>query len=346
MIRPPRSIRTAAFAAAIAVLTLHGSAGRAQPAADDDSTARPGRLARLADGRNINLRCAGQGAPTVVLEGGFAATSLVWGKVQPKLAGAHRVCSYDRAGYGFSDPGPMPRDGAAVAHDLDEALRVAGIDGPFVLVGHSAGALYVRLLADLRPREVVGMVLVDPSVEHQDRRLAAAFGPGAGSLAGPRARAERCLAAAEQGVLPSSDPSLGICTPPARPDQPATVNAARLAEALNPSTWRTQISELDSLWTSTSDEVDHGRPSYGALPLVVLTADGGRPGAPAPMLDASRRFWAALHRELAARSSRGDARWVANTSHMIMTDRPDAIVAAVDDVIAQASARGDTAAGR
>lgn len=308
-----------AFVAFVAILTTGGPAGCAQPA-PGDSAMGPGLLVRLADGRRINLRCSGQGAPTILLEGGFAATSLVWGRVQPALARAHRVCAYDRAGYGFSDPGPMPRDGAAVARDLDEALRAARIGGPYVLVGHSAGALYMRLFSDLRSPEVVGMVLVDPSVEHQDRRLAAAFGPDAGSLAGPRARAERCLTAAEQGRLPSVEPLLAVCTPPTA------------------SAWRTQISELDSLWTATSDEIDRGRKSYGALPLVILTADGGHPGAPEPMLDPARRYWAALHSELAARSSRGVARWVANSSHMIMKDRPDAIIGAVGEVITAAGA--------
>ena len=314
------AIGTVVVATVLAVLAGGGSVGRAQPAAGGGAMGS-GLLVRLADGRRINLRCTGRGAPTVLLEGGFAATSLVWTRVQPALARARRVCSYDRAGYGLSDPGPMPRDGAAAARDLDETLRAARIEGPFVLVGHSAGALYMRLFSDLRPQEIAGMVLVDPSVEHQDKRLAAAFGPDAGSLAGARARAERCLSAAEQGRLPSSEPLLAACTPPAA------------------SAWRTQISELDSLWTTTSDEIDRGRKSYGALPMVILTADGGRPGAPEPVLDPGRRYWASLHHELAARSSRGDARWVANTSHMMMKDRPDAIIEAVGEVIAAAGAR-------
>ncbi len=304
----------------------------AAPAARDPQ-AHPGQLVRLADGRRLNLRCSGKGAPTVLLEGGFAATSLAWWKVQPKIARTNRVCSYDRAGYGFSDEGPAPRDGAATARDLDHALRRARIRGPFILVGHSAGGLYARLFADRRARDVVGIVLVDTSVEFQEQRFAAAFGPGAGSLAGIRQRAVRCLEAAERKALPSGDPALARCTPRAGDGEAA---AARMAEAVNPANWRTQISELDSLWTSTSRAVEAGGGAYAATPLVVLTAGDAYDDAPEPGRTMIRAFWTGLHQEVAARSSRGAQRSVAKSSHMMMFDQPDAIVAAVAEVSAMA----------
>ena len=276
----------------------------------------------------------------MLLEGGYAATSLAWTKVQALIASRHRACAYDRAGYGFSDPGPLPRDGAAIARDLDLALRAARIDGPFIVVGHSAGGLYVRLFADRRPREVVGMVLVDPSVEYQDRRQAAVFGPGAGSLAPLRARAERCLAAAEAGSLPSSDAALAPCTPKPKVGEPAAVAAARLAEAKRPDTWKTQISELDSLWTQTSDEVAAGRRQYGDLPLVVLTADGTYAGAPPETPARVSALWISLHEEIAARSRRGAHRVVTGSSHIMMRDRPDAIADAIEEVAAEARSGG------
>ncbi|HLZ83264.1 MAG TPA: alpha/beta hydrolase [Caulobacteraceae bacterium] len=298
----------------------------------DEASAHPGLLARLPDHRAINFRCVGSGRPTVLLEGGYAATSLAWTKVQALIAPRHRACAYDRAGIGFSDPGPLPRDGAAIASDLDLALRAARIPGPYIVVGHSAGGLYVRLFADRRPREVVGMVLVDPSVEYQDRRFAAVFGPGAGSLAPLRTRAEGCLAAAEAGSLPSSDAALAPCTPAPKAGQPAAVAAARLAEAKRPATWKTQISELDSLWTSTSDEVAAGRRRYGDLPLVVLTAEGTYAGAPAATQARAFALWADLHAEIAARSNWGSHRVVAGSSHLMMRDRPDAVAAAIEEV--------------
>ena len=128
------------------------------PAAAADASAGPGLLAKLPDGRKLNFRCTGAGAPTVLLEGGYSADSLSWGRAKAALAKSYRVCSYDRAGAGFSDPGPMPRDGAAIARDLDRGLAAARIPGPYILVGHSAGGLYVRLFSNRRPQDVVGMV--------------------------------------------------------------------------------------------------------------------------------------------------------------------------------------------
>ena len=297
------------------------------------SAAPGGKLVRLQDGRRLYLDCTGQGAPTVLLEGGYLAESGAWFKVQPQVAKTTRVCAYDRAGYGRSDPGPPPRDGKAVARDLSAALRAAKIGGPFIVVGHSAGGLYVRLFADLRPKEVAGMVLVDPSVEHQDQRFAAVFGPGAGSTEPLRARDAACLVAAEHGKLPSTEPSLAACTPKPRPGEIDPAHSPAMLEALKASRWRTAVSELETLWTSTSEEVDRGRTSYGAMPLIVLTADGTNAGAPPAARAALDGLWRQLHRETAARSSRGEERLVTGSSHMMMLDRPDAITQAISEAV-------------
>ena len=95
------------------------------------------------------------------------------------------------------------------------------------------------------------------------------------------------------------------------------------------------MSELDTLWTSTSQELDQGRASYGDIPLIVLTAAGTYAAAPEPARDASEGLWRRLHQEVAARSSRGEERLVDNASHMIMNDRPEAVIAAVREVVAQ-----------
>ena len=306
-----------------------GHAGTAVPV--DDPAARPGLLVQLPDHRRLNFRCSGHGSPTVLLESGFGADATAWYKVQPTLAARYRVCAYDRAGAGFSDPGPAPRDGAAIAHDLDDGLRADRIGGPFVVVGHSAGGLYMRVFADRRPKDVVGMVLVDPSVPHQDRRFAERFGPGAGSLQPLIDRAGRCLVAARAGALPSRDPALGACVP--GPGASPEVDAARLKQVRSPGKWAAQISELETLWTSTSDEVESGRFSYGAMPLIVLTADGtyaANPPSVRPTVDA---LWSRLHQEIAARSTRGREERVSGSSHLMMLDRPDAIISAVDEVV-------------
>ncbi len=250
------------------------------------------------------------------------------------MAEHYRACAYDRAGAGFSDPASPPRDGAAIARDLDRGLRAAAIGGPYIMVGHSAGGLYARVFADLRPKDVVGMVLVDPSVTYQDRRLAERFGPGAGSIQSLIERDSRCLAAARTGALPSDDAALKVCV--AKPGADPAVNAAHIAQALRPGKWIDQISELQTLWSTTSDEVAKGRASYGAMPLIVLTAGDEYAAAPPefrPVLDA---FWSGAHQEIASMSSRGRERRVDHSSHLMMLDRPDAIVAAVEDVAREA----------
>jgi pimeloyl-ACP methyl ester carboxylesterase len=323
----PARARAASLAIAACLI---GSSVRAE---DPTASARPGLLAHLPDGRRINFRCSGAGAPTVILEGGWAATSLAWNAVRAMVSTRRRVCAYDRAGSGFSDPGSEPRDGAAIARDLDDALRAARIRGPFILVGHSAGGLYIRLFANRRWSDVAGFVFVDPSVEFQEHRFAEVFGPGAGSVAGSRLRTQNCLAAAKAGLLPSISSRLAPCAPAPDPSLPDTVNAARLAEARRPSTWSAQLSELDALWTWTSQEIASGRSDYGDKPMIVLTADGGSQGSASDgRRSASRIFWISLHQELAARSSRGSETVVRDSTHLMMKDRPDAIVAAIETV--------------
>ncbi len=285
----------------------------------------------LPDGRKLNFRCMGSGSPTILFEGGFAATSTAWVKVQPALSTSYQTCSYDRAGYGFSDPGPEPRDGSAVAADLDAALKAARIRGPFVLVGHSAGGLYIRLLADRRPSEIWGLVFVDPSVPFQDKRMAARFGSGAGSLQPLIDRAKRCLTASEAGALPSADHDLAACVP--KPGSSPALDAARLAQARRPSSWRTQISELQTLFTSTSEEVARSNAAYGQTPLVVLTADLVSSTSATPAVrELVNGYWSALHQEIAAMSAQGREERVQGAGHLLMLERPDVVIAAVRSV--------------
>lgn len=323
--------------AAAFVLSLLAACGPGSPQAarkppPAEAEAYPDLLARLPDGRNLNFRCAGAGKFTVILESGYGAGSLAWPRVQPELAKRYRVCAYDRAGYGFSDPGPEPRDGTAIVRDLDRGLKAARIKGPYILVGHSAGGLYARLFASRRPKDVAGLVLVDTSVEHQEARFAEFLGTRTSGTAGIRARAQRCLEAAEQKALPSTDPKLAACSPTPNEKLPASVNAARLAQAQRPGYWGAQVSELDNLWTRTSDEIDAAPPTYGDMPLIVLTAGEAYAELPEAARGVVRELWAALHREVAARSTEGQARVVAGSGHLMMRDRPDAIIAAVDEV--------------
>lgn len=108
----------------------------------------PGKLADIG-GYRLHLNCQGSGSPTVLLESGIADDSLTWLGVQPAIARTTRVCSYDRAGYGWSDPSPKSRDVRTIAQELHTLLNHAGVSGPFVLVGHSLGGMIVREYAGL-----------------------------------------------------------------------------------------------------------------------------------------------------------------------------------------------------
>ena len=133
----------------------------------------PGELVDVG-GHSLHINCVGEGSPTVILESGSGATSVDWANIQPEVANTTRVCAYDRAGSGWSETGPEPGDPQQIAGELHTLLGNAGIDGPYVLVGHSFGGLYVRMYAELYPNEVEGMVLVDSSHPEQSARSAGA----------------------------------------------------------------------------------------------------------------------------------------------------------------------------
>jgi pimeloyl-ACP methyl ester carboxylesterase len=124
----------------------------------------PGRMVDIG-GRRMHMVCAGPangGGPTVLFESGAFGFSADWAVVQAKLTALGvRSCAYDRAGLGFSDPGPGPRDAVHVAQDLEALLRASGERGPYVLVAHSMAGIHVRLFADRNPGEIAGLVLVD-----------------------------------------------------------------------------------------------------------------------------------------------------------------------------------------
>lgn len=125
--------------------------------------ARPAELVEIEPGRRINLLCVGRGFPTVILEAGAGDSTAVWRKVQSEVAKRTRVCAYDRAGYGFSDPPQHASDARQAVRDLKAVLGRKRISSPVVLVGHSVGGLYSRLFAATYPDLVAGLVLVDPT---------------------------------------------------------------------------------------------------------------------------------------------------------------------------------------
>jgi len=127
----------------------------------------PGKLYAI-DGYKMHIYCTGNGSPTLVLEAGGGEDWLIWSEVQPELSRTTRVCSYDRAGFGWSDPRPAPRDANQIADELHQLLTQAGITGPIVLMGHSIAGLYIRAYAMRHPQDLSGLIFVDASTPLQD----------------------------------------------------------------------------------------------------------------------------------------------------------------------------------
>jgi pimeloyl-ACP methyl ester carboxylesterase len=152
----------------MAVVMVSGAIYQAAASAYDLKKYPPvGELYNV-DNYRLHLYCIGEGSPTVILEAGSGLPALTWYLVQKVVGGFTHVCSYDRAGYGWSELASDPLSPAQVATDLHKLLEIAQVPGPYILVGHSAGGYYVRAYTNQYPSEVVGMVLVDAAYEKQD----------------------------------------------------------------------------------------------------------------------------------------------------------------------------------
>jgi pimeloyl-ACP methyl ester carboxylesterase len=153
----------------LATWLSHGSSAYGGgPDFDPGKYPPPGKLVDLG-GWRLHLHCVGTSGPAVVFVSGSGDFSFDWSRVQPEVARFTRACAYDRAGDAWSDPGPVPRTMRQEAYELHALLRKAGVEGPYVLVGHSYGGLLVRFYAERYPAEVAGMVLVDAT--HEDTVL-------------------------------------------------------------------------------------------------------------------------------------------------------------------------------
>ncbi len=310
----------------------------------------PFRIGRAVDigGRSLNIDCAGSGTPAVILEaGGGGYGGYGWKAVQEGVAQFTTACWYDRAGEGWSDPAPTARSSATVINDLHELLQRAPVPGPYVLVGHSIGGEYMRVFTAPFPSEVAGVVLVDSS--HPDQREPPMLLSPINQLP---AFARRLLCSAVPllerfGVVRVVMRNAPVQVPPQFSSEESAA-----AQALRSQRVKAFATETAQECAATqggvirpdkgtgNPEIDQAARSAGSLgnrPLIVLTA--GKYWQPADPVAA--REMAAFHEtwvgqlqaDLARLSTDGKQIVVENSDHGIPAEAPEAVVAAVRDVV-------------
>lgn len=280
------------------------------------------------NGRPMHIYCAGSGSPIVVLEGGLGRDWWYWQRVQPEVAKSTRACSYDRAGLGWSELQHGARDAQNIAAQLHSLLRQAGEKPPFVLVGASAGGLYMRQFYADHPAEVAGIVFVDSSMPEQVQAL-----PHGKDTAA--ARRKRHQDATWDWIKEASGWArlTGKCKGDVEPQMKAFAAYAD-AETCRPSYTRTWLGEWDDFWRS-ADEVSR-LACCGDLPLLVISQDPDRPkpGWDAASL-AANPIWASLQENLKKLSPRTRRVIARGSGHHVMVDRPEVIIDGIRGMVGE-----------
>lgn len=334
-----RPLRTCVLALCVAMPASVIAADTAPaPAAKPDLTldvyAQPARLVDIGGGRRLNLRCSGPlaAARTVLLEAGFGGDSMAWARVQPLLATRVRVCSYDRAGYGFSDGGPLPRSVEAETTDLHALVHAAELPLPMVIVGHSLGSNIARRYDQRYPDDVAGLVLVDPPPQHVGKFSPHYQAQETAMLPQVLAAYRRCEQGARDGRLADPPPDLKQCLRGPNPIFSDKLNAAVRASKSRPEFWQTVITGSQAKAALFNDAVDPGE-KHGK-PVIVLTAVDAYADAAPAIRDALQPAQEATHTALVKTSGQGKRVLVKGASHDIQIDKPDSVVDAITDLIA------------
>jgi len=256
----------------------------------------------------LQIHEEGTGTPAVVIDSGLADTLDKLAPLQDRVARTAQVITYNRAGYGQSEPGPLPRDGGREAEELKVLLENASVPAPYVLVGHSLGAFNMMVFASKFPEEVAGMVLLDPPP------LSFALGKEYPDLG---AMAER-MTAEWQAIADSA------------------AQSADVQERRRAAFFRMIASEHREMGATA--RLVEGISTFGDLPLVVIAAGKPNP-AFGPVADEFQRYWVEQSRALSGRSTRGRFVLAAESSHLLYLDAPElveeSILSVVNDVRAK-----------
>ena len=314
------------------------------------------RIGRPIDmgGRSLNIDCAGEGSPAVILEsGGGGYGGYGWRKVQPEVAKFTEVCWYDHAGEGWSDPPPTARSSETIVHDLHELLQRTPVLSPYVLVGHSIGGSYVRVFTARYPSEVAGVVLVDSSHPEQ-REPAIMLSPiSRAPLVARRLLCSAIPILGRFGIIRFAMRNEPVFVPPQFiSDGSAAVRAMRAqrVKALETDAAQgcaaTENGAIRPDRGSGNPEVDQAARNAGNLgdrPLVVLTAGQyWKPDDPSAAQEIAlfHQIWVhQLQADLTHLSTRGKQIIVENSDHGIPDQAPEAVVSAVRDVVVEVRTR-------
>jgi pimeloyl-ACP methyl ester carboxylesterase len=322
------------FAVGIGGLLLAGQIARRIVAA---GITAPGQLVNVG-GHKLHLFCQGaanRDRPTLVLEAGMGESSLTWAGIQPALARTHRVCAYDRAGYGWSDPSTRTPSAAATVDELHTLLQVAGEPAPYVLVGHSLGGIYARLFAQRYSDEVAGLVLLDPSHEEMVSRLPADWQAHVEAAEASAANEMRVpIMLADLGLI-ALFPQLAVVDPRLPGDAQASLRALNRASSQH---LRALVQDLAAN-ASILDEVQAAKLSnFGELPLIVIKA-GAAPANDVPEGLSPFTPTYDLFSELAGQSSAGRLITLPDSTHYVHYDKPHQVLEAIISLLDQIEAK-------
>jgi pimeloyl-ACP methyl ester carboxylesterase len=283
----------------------------------------PGQMVDIG-GYRLNLYCFGKGSPTVVLEAGAGWGAVAWIGVQKKLAeqAKVRVCSYDRAGMNFSDPGPSVRTPGDDVTDLHKLLTAAKVDAPYILVGWSAGGAIARRFAYRYPDRVAGLITVDGSTYDFAEEKRTASNPQV------RETLTKCLHAAQNGDFDTDAALFGRCAPIVNPLNFVPAMRERLASyTRDPATYARTLASFERV-EAAGVELRAMRKSYGALPLRVIVAGNHFDDAPIGEADFVRHSY-----QIATLSTKSQMIVIPEMTHAAQLERPAEILAIIADLV-------------